>query len=102
MHVVVMQMCNVCVIVQSHPLTQVHSRRSVDRFKPYGIGYRLTNPLVLLTTCYILMSAVAVLLPSAPVTPPDYHRIISDSLKIPNDKSLPIPVGLLACQRPFS
>jgi len=33
--------------------------------------------------------------------PPDYHRIISSTLKIPDIQSIPIPVGILACQRGF-
>ncbi|KAL5487858.1 hypothetical protein ACEPAI_5966 [Sanghuangporus weigelae] len=45
------------------------------------------------------MASAALVLPVVPVTPPDYHRIISDRLRIPDDKSLPVPVGLLACQR---
>ncbi|TFK48036.1 ThrRS/AlaRS common domain-containing protein [Heliocybe sulcata] len=43
------------------------------------------------------MAAIAILAP--PVTPPDYHRIVSPTLRIPTDSSKPIPVGLLACQR---
>ncbi|KAI0322457.1 hypothetical protein OF83DRAFT_1167514, partial [Amylostereum chailletii] len=43
------------------------------------------------------MAAAALVLP--PITPPDYHRIISPSLTIPSDPALTIPVGLLACQR---
>ncbi|THG97418.1 hypothetical protein EW145_g7617, partial [Phellinidium pouzarii] len=31
--------------------------------------------------------------------PPDYHRIISPRLSIPTDNALPVPVGVLACQR---
>ncbi|EJD01246.1 alanyl-tRNA synthetase domain-containing protein [Fomitiporia mediterranea MF3/22] len=45
------------------------------------------------------MAAAALVLPAVPITPPDYHRIVSDRLKIPDDRTLPIPVGLLACQR---
>ncbi|KAG5646600.1 hypothetical protein DXG03_002904 [Asterophora parasitica] len=41
--------------------------------------------------------ATAVLLP--PSTPSDYHRIISPTLKVSNDPQIPIPVGILACQR---
>ena len=48
---------------------------------------------------YHTMAAVAVLSPFVAVTPQDYHRITSESLKISNDDSIPIPVGLLACQR---
>ncbi|KZT24377.1 hypothetical protein NEOLEDRAFT_1135194 [Neolentinus lepideus HHB14362 ss-1] len=44
------------------------------------------------------MAASAILLPP-PVTPPDYHRIVSPTLWIPTDTSKPVPVGLLACQR---
>ena len=33
--------------------------------------------------------------------PPDYHRIISSTLKIPDVRTIPIPVGILACQRGF-
>ncbi|KAL6309739.1 alanyl-tRNA synthetase domain-containing protein [Sparassis latifolia] len=43
------------------------------------------------------MAASAVLL--LPVTPPTYHRIVSQTLSIPSDPQIPIPVGLLACQR---
>ncbi|EMD40847.1 hypothetical protein CERSUDRAFT_111427 [Gelatoporia subvermispora B] len=43
------------------------------------------------------MSASAVLLP--PVTPPTYHRVVSPTLHIPTDPQVPVPVGLLACQR---
>lgn len=43
------------------------------------------------------MAASALVLP--PVTPPDYHRIVSPSLRIPSDPQTSIPVGLLACQR---
>ncbi|KAK0468249.1 ThrRS/AlaRS common domain-containing protein [Desarmillaria tabescens] len=43
------------------------------------------------------MAATALLLPST--TPHDYHRIISPSLRVSTDPRLPIPVGLLACQR---
>ncbi|PCH41494.1 ThrRS/AlaRS common domain-containing protein [Wolfiporia cocos MD-104 SS10] len=43
------------------------------------------------------MSATVVLLP--PVTPPTYHRIVSPTLKVPDDPQFSIPVGLLACQR---
>ncbi|KAF9452507.1 ThrRS/AlaRS common domain-containing protein [Macrolepiota fuliginosa MF-IS2] len=32
-------------------------------------------------------------------TPTDYHRIVSPTLKIPDIPELPIPVGILACQR---
>ncbi|KAI5124984.1 hypothetical protein M0805_007409 [Coniferiporia weirii] len=45
------------------------------------------------------MAAAALVLPAVPVTPPDYHRIVSPHLSILNNKSLPVPVGLLACQR---
>ncbi|RDB22565.1 putative alanyl-tRNA editing protein alaX [Hypsizygus marmoreus] len=41
--------------------------------------------------------ATAVLL--APSTPPDYHRITSPTLRISDDHKVPIPVGILACQR---
>ncbi|KAG5639013.1 hypothetical protein H0H81_007921 [Sphagnurus paluster] len=41
--------------------------------------------------------ATAVLLPQS--TPSDYHRIISQTLKIPKDTKIAIPVGILACQR---
>ncbi|EKM59843.1 uncharacterized protein PHACADRAFT_206056 [Phanerochaete carnosa HHB-10118-sp] len=43
------------------------------------------------------MAPSALILP--PVTPQDYHRIISPSLNIPSDPQTSIPVGLLACQR---
>ncbi|SJL01880.1 uncharacterized protein ARMOST_05204 [Armillaria ostoyae] len=43
------------------------------------------------------MAAIALLLPST--TPPNYHRIISPALHISTDPRLPVPVGLLACQR---
>jgi hypothetical protein len=43
------------------------------------------------------MSASALLL--TPSAPPTYHRIVSDTLKIPTDHATSIPVGLLACQR---
>lgn len=43
------------------------------------------------------MATVATL--SLPITPPDYHRIISPTLRIPADPSISIPVGILACQR---
>ncbi|KZT72524.1 ThrRS/AlaRS common domain-containing protein [Daedalea quercina L-15889] len=43
------------------------------------------------------MAAAAVLLP--PVTPPTYHRIVSETLRVPFDEKVSIPVGLLACQR---
>lgn len=32
-------------------------------------------------------------------TPADYHRIVSPTLKIPDASEIPIPVGILACQR---
>ncbi|KAF8639897.1 hypothetical protein AX17_001149 [Amanita inopinata Kibby_2008] len=42
----------------------------------------------------------AVLLPAT--TPTDYFNIISPALAIPSDPQVPVPVGLLACQRdPF-
>ncbi|GLB33757.1 putative tRNA synthetases class II (A) [Lyophyllum shimeji] len=41
--------------------------------------------------------ATAVLLPSP--TPPDYHRIVSPTLRVSDDPEIPIPVGILACQR---
>ncbi|KAH0587512.1 Alanyl-tRNA editing protein Aarsd1 [Termitomyces sp. J132] len=41
--------------------------------------------------------ATAVLYPQT--TPSDYHRIISPTLKISEDIKVPIPVGILACQR---
>lgn len=44
--------------------------------------------------------ATAILL--KPTTPPDYHRIVSPNLVIPSEKTVPIPVGLLACQRKSS
>ncbi|KAK7049566.1 hypothetical protein VNI00_005597 [Paramarasmius palmivorus] len=43
------------------------------------------------------MAATAILLP--PTTPPDYFRIVSPSFAVPNDPQVPIPVGILACQR---
>ncbi|TFK43578.1 ThrRS/AlaRS common domain-containing protein [Crucibulum laeve] len=43
------------------------------------------------------MAAAALLL--APSTPPDYHRVISPTLRIPSDPQISIPVGILACQR---
>lgn len=43
------------------------------------------------------MATVAVLTPS--ITPLDYFRIVSPTLKVPSEKSTSIPVGLLACQR---
>ncbi|KAH8106013.1 hypothetical protein BXZ70DRAFT_886899 [Cristinia sonorae] len=43
------------------------------------------------------MAASALVL--SPTTPTSYHRIISPTLRIPTDTQLPIPVGLLACQR---
>ncbi|GJE84981.1 alanyl-tRNA editing protein [Phanerochaete sordida] len=43
------------------------------------------------------MAAAALVLP--PVTPPDYHRIVSSTLSVPSDPQTTIPVGLLACQR---
>ncbi|EGN93085.1 hypothetical protein SERLA73DRAFT_79128 [Serpula lacrymans var. lacrymans S7.3] len=43
------------------------------------------------------MAATGLLL--LPTTPPSYHRIVSPTLTIPTDPQLPIPVGLLACQR---
>lgn len=48
------------------------------------------------------MAASALLLPPIPVTPPSYHRVVSDTLTIPSDKTIPIPVGILACQRELS
>ncbi|KAH8118283.1 alanyl-tRNA synthetase domain-containing protein [Phellopilus nigrolimitatus] len=45
------------------------------------------------------MAAAALLLPPVSITPKDYHRVVSPDLHIPDDVSLPIPVGLLACQR---
>jgi misacylated tRNA(Ala) deacylase len=42
--------------------------------------------------------AASVLLLS-PTTPPDYHRIVSETLAIPTNQQQTIPVGLLACQR---
>lgn len=44
-----------------------------------------------------MAAAVVTLYPT--VTPPSYHRIVSQTLKIPTDTQRPIPVGLLACQR---
>ncbi|KAG6821238.1 hypothetical protein H0H93_002348 [Arthromyces matolae] len=41
--------------------------------------------------------ATAVLLPQR--TPADYHRITSPTLKISDDIRVPLPVGILACQR---
>ncbi|KAG6855143.1 hypothetical protein C0991_006072 [Blastosporella zonata] len=41
--------------------------------------------------------ATAVLYPRT--TPSDYHRIVSPTLKISDDNKIPIPVGILACQR---
>ncbi|KAF8639437.1 hypothetical protein AX16_010292 [Volvariella volvacea WC 439] len=32
-------------------------------------------------------------------TPQDYHRIISPSIRISSDPQIPVPVGILACQR---
>jgi len=32
-------------------------------------------------------------------TPADYHRITSPTFKIPDASDIPIPVGILACQR---
>ncbi|KIJ56850.1 hypothetical protein M422DRAFT_198087 [Sphaerobolus stellatus SS14] len=43
------------------------------------------------------MSASTLVLPPAAVH--TYHRIISPTLRIPEEKSVPVPVGLLACQR---
>ncbi|KAI0068748.1 ThrRS/AlaRS common domain-containing protein [Artomyces pyxidatus] len=43
------------------------------------------------------MAAAALVL--SPTTPPDYHRIVSPTLRIPSDPSITIPVGLLTCQR---
>ncbi|TFK28783.1 alanyl-tRNA synthetase domain-containing protein [Coprinopsis marcescibilis] len=34
-----------------------------------------------------------------PTVPIDYHRIVSQTLKVPSDTSTSVPVGLLACQR---
>ncbi|KLO14933.1 ThrRS/AlaRS common domain-containing protein [Schizopora paradoxa] len=45
------------------------------------------------------MAAAAIVLPPTPLTPPTYHRIISPSLSLPTNEALPVPVGLLACQR---
>ncbi|OJT09054.1 hypothetical protein TRAPUB_79 [Trametes pubescens] len=45
-----------------------------------------------------MATATASLSPPS-VTPPTYHRIVSDTLVIPSDPLQPIPVGLLACQR---
>lgn len=36
---------------------------------------------------------------TAVLLPPDYHRILSPTLRIPTDTQVPIPVGILACQR---
>lgn len=47
------------------------------------------------------MAASALLLPPVPITPPSYHRIVSDTLTIPTDKTISIPVGILACQSKF-
>jgi misacylated tRNA(Ala) deacylase len=44
-----------------------------------------------------MSTTVTVLAPSP--TPKTYHRIVSDTLIIPNDGTVPVPVGLLACQR---
>lgn len=44
-----------------------------------------------------MAAAVLALPPTA--TPEGYHRIVSPTLSIPNDKTVSIPVGLLACQR---
>lgn len=44
-------------------------------------------------------SAGAQVLVLPPSTPPDYHRIVSPTLKLPTDPKTSIPVGLLACQR---
>ncbi|KAF5388254.1 hypothetical protein D9615_000369 [Tricholomella constricta] len=49
------------------------------------------------TSLTLTTMATAVLLP--PSTPSDYHRIISPTLKVSNDPKIPIPVGILACQR---
>ncbi|KAF9055119.1 ThrRS/AlaRS common domain-containing protein [Hymenopellis radicata] len=43
------------------------------------------------------MAASALLV--APITPPEYHRIISPTLRVNQDPKIPIPVGILACQR---
>ncbi|KAG7449316.1 ThrRS/AlaRS common domain-containing protein [Guyanagaster necrorhizus] len=43
------------------------------------------------------MAATALLLP--PTIPPEYHRIISPALRVSTDPRVPVPVGLLACQR---
>ncbi|KAI0353467.1 alanyl-tRNA synthetase domain-containing protein [Trametes cingulata] len=45
------------------------------------------------------MAAATATLSPPSVTPPTYHRIVSDTLTIPSDPLQPIPVGLLACQR---
>ncbi|KAI0637998.1 alanyl-tRNA synthetase domain-containing protein [Trametes polyzona] len=45
------------------------------------------------------MAAATAALSAPSVTPPTYHRIVSDTLIIPSDPLEPIPVGLLACQR---
>lgn len=37
-----------------------------------------------------------------PLTPSGYHRIVSPTLKVSEDLAIPIPVGLLACQRTFA
>ncbi|KAF9462597.1 ThrRS/AlaRS common domain-containing protein [Collybia nuda] len=43
------------------------------------------------------MATAVALLPS--VTPSDYHRIKSPTLRIPTNPQVSIPVGILACQR---
>ncbi|KAH9849970.1 hypothetical protein C2E23DRAFT_836910 [Lenzites betulinus] len=45
-----------------------------------------------------MSTATATLSPPS-VTPPTYHRIVSDTLVVPADPLQSIPVGLLACQR---
>ncbi|KAI0650248.1 hypothetical protein C8Q79DRAFT_901052 [Trametes meyenii] len=45
------------------------------------------------------MAVATATLSPPPLTPPTYHRIVSDTLSIPSDPLKPIPVGLLACQR---
>lgn len=51
------------------------------------------------TSTSAMATATASLSPPS-VTPQTYHRIVSDTLVIPSDPLQPIPVGLLACQRP--
>lgn len=88
-------------------LNEAHQILPILRFssnsRRFAIAQPILAPIALSLQALELilsMAATAIVLP--PVTPPDYHRIISPSLKVPNDPQTSIPVGLLACQRTSS